>query len=254
MSKVIGIIPARFASTRFPGKPLVMIAGKSLIQRTYESASRCKSLEKLVVATDDKRIFDHVKNFGGHVLMTSPSCLTGTDRLAEVVSQDTNLADDAIIINVQGDEPCVDPKVIEKLAEALTQETTAVASTPIIKLTEEFKAFNPSFVKCVIDQKGFALYFSRHLIPAGMHDSFLPHVNYWKHIGLYGYRKEFLIRYASLKPTPLQLAEDLEMLKILEYGYKIITVQVEEESFEINTPEDLKKMEEILCNKQSTSL
>jgi 3-deoxy-manno-octulosonate cytidylyltransferase (CMP-KDO synthetase) len=252
MPQIIGIIPARFASSRFPGKPLALIQGKSLIQRTYESAARCTTLEKLLVATDDSRIYDHVTSFGGEARMTSLECPTGTDRLAEVARGEPTWADDTILINIQGDEPCVDPQILDKLAEALIQDPEAAASTPIMKIKEEAQAFNPSLPKCVIDYKGYALYFSRHLIPAGFTSTFRPEITYWRHLGLYGYRKHFLLRYTSLPSTPLQQAEDLEQLKILEYGYKIKTVPVDIESFEINHPEDIKKMEQHL-GKQNTS-
>lgn len=252
MPNIIGIIPARYESSRFPGKPLVKILGKTLIQHTYENALRCPTLEKVIVATDDKRIFDHVKEFGGTVVMTSAECLTGTDRLAEVIRNDPSLADVKIIINIQGDEPTLHHEVITGIAQALEQNSTASVSTAIIRIHTEEEALNPSHVKCVIDQNGYALYFSRGLIPAGKRLKYLPEAIYYKHLGIYGYRREFLLHYAELTPTPLQLIEDLEQLKVLEHGFKIITVVVEAESMDVNTQEDLKKVEQLLC-KQNTS-
>lgn len=253
MPKIIGVIPARYESTRFPGKPLVKIMGKTLIQRTYENALQCTTLEKIIVATDDKRIFDHVKEFGGLVVMTSIDCLTGTDRLAEVLRNTPSLADVEIVINIQGDEPCLDPKIITKVTEALQGSNDAAVSTAITRIHTETEAMNPSVVKCVIDQNAYALYFSRTLIPAGKSLKFRSDVSYYKHLGIYGYRRDFLLRYAELTPTPLQLVEDLEQLKVLEHGYRIITAIVDGgECMDVNTPEDIQKVEQILC-KQNTS-
>lgn len=252
MPKVVGIIPARYASTRFPGKPLIQILGKSLIQRTYENALRCPALEQVIVATDDQRIFDHVQTFGGRVVMTSEDCPTGTDRLAEVLRLEVSLADVELIMNVQGDEPCLDPAVISSVVKALQDDPQAAMSTAIIPIHSAEEAHNPSVVKCVIDQRHYALYFSRALIPAGKTLKFHPDNLYYKHLGLYAYRREFLLHYAELSPTPLQQIEDLEQLKVLEHGYKIATVKVKGESMDVNTPEDIKKVEQLLC-KQSTS-
>jgi len=252
MLKIIGIIPARYASTRFPGKPLVKILGKTLIQHTYENALRCKTLDKVIVATDDERIFAHVKEFGGDVVMTSVDCLNGTERLAEVVRNDKRLKDVQIIVNVQGDEPTLDPSIIQGVAEALEQDAEAAVATAVVKIHSADEAYNPSVVKCVLDQRGYALYFSRGLIPAGKTLKFQKETTYWRHLGLYAYRRDFLLHYASLTPTPLQMAEDLEQLRVLEHGYKIKTAIVEGESMDVNTPEDLKKVEQLIC-KQNTS-
>lgn len=252
-SKIIGIIPARYASTRFPGKPLAQIKGKTLIQYTYENAKRCDTLERLIVATDDLRIYDHVKSFGGEVIMTSFDCLTGTDRLADVVKQIPSLAAADAIVNIQGDEPCLSPFLIEQVATTLIRHPEAVIATAITPILNEEDALNPSVVKCVTDKNLFALYFSRALIPAGKYQKFNKSFSYYKHIGLYGYSPQFLLLYSQLSSTPLQLAEDLEQLKVLEHGYKIITTLVHEESIGVDTPEDLQKVEKLLC-KQSTFL
>lgn len=248
---VIGVIPARYASTRFPGKPLADIKGKTLIQRTYENAKLCKALDLVVVATDDKRIFEHVKSFGGDVVMTSEECPTGTDRIAEVI-RGTRAYDKAqIIINIQGDEPCLDPDVITKVVEILENDPQAVMSTAIVPLLPE-EAGNSSVVKCVIDKLHNALYFSRALIPAGLSLSMQPKVHYYKHMGIYGYRRDFLLHYAQLTSTPLMLAESLEQLKVLEHGYRIKAAVVTGESIGVDLPEDIKKVEQLLC-KQNTS-
>lgn len=251
MQKVIGIIPARFGSTRFPGKPLIQILGKSLIQRTYENSQQAKHLDRVIVATDDQRIFDHVKEFGGEVYMTSVDCATGTDRLAEIIKNDPALADVEIIVNIQGDEPTIDPHVIEAVAKALEDDPQAVMSTAIVSLTDREAATNPHTVKCVVDRHGYALYFSRALIPASKQLEFNTKTSYYKHIGLYAYRREFLLHYSELQPTPLQLAEDLEQLKVLEHGFRIKTALVQSECVDVNTPEDIKKVEQLIC-KQNT--
>lgn len=251
--KIIGIIPARYASTRFPGKPLAQILGKTLIQRTYENGRRCPLLDQILVATDDQRIFDHVKSFGGDVVMTSSACQTGTDRIAETVRNSPELSDAQIIINIQGDEPTLDPKVIQSVIEVLKNDSHADVSTAIIAIKSEKEALNPSVTKCVIDRKGFALYFSRGLIPAGRALKYKSDYSYYKHLGLYGYRREFLLHYAELTPTPLQLEEDLEQLKVLEHGYKIKTALVESDSMDVNDPEDIKIVEQLICKQNSFS-
>jgi 3-deoxy-manno-octulosonate cytidylyltransferase (CMP-KDO synthetase) len=247
---VVGIIPARYGSTRFPGKPLVKINGTTLIQRTYESAKQCAALDDLIVATDDLRILDHVHLFGGKGIMTSIECPTGTDRLVEVLKNDISLQGASIVVNIQGDEPCVEPLVIEKVVEILVNNPHAVMSTAAVKLKKE-EAYNSSITKCVIDKHGNALYFSRALIPAGKDLLFKPNINYLKHLGIYGYRRNFLLHYSQLEPTPLQIVEDLEQLKVLEHGYEIKIAIVESESIGVDNPEDIQKIERLLC-KQNT--
>lgn len=252
MSKVLGIIPARYESSRFPGKPLAKILGKSLIQRTFENASKAKILDQVIVATDDVRIYNHVKEFGGRVVMTSSSCLTGTDRLAEVVRKEKEFSTFDIVVNIQGDEPTLDPEVIQAVVKILLEDPKADVSTAIIPIQSEQQAINPSVTKCVVDQKGYALYFSRGLIPAGKALKYNPKAVYFKHLGIYGYRRDFLLHYGELLPTPLQLEEDLEQLKVLENGFRIKTAIVNSECMDVNDPEDIKKVEQLLC-KQNTS-
>jgi 3-deoxy-manno-octulosonate cytidylyltransferase (CMP-KDO synthetase) len=249
--KILGIIPARFASTRFPGKPLVSILGKTLLQRTFENASQIKILDKLLIATDDERIFEHAKQFGGHPVMTSVSCPTGTDRLAEILQKHPEFLNAHAIVNIQGDEPCLDPKAIEEAIRLLLDDPQADMATLITPLENEEEALNPSIVKCVKDQKNNALYFSRSLIPSNKKHQFNPQGNYYRHLGLYVYRPSFLLRYQTLEPTPLQLEEDLEQLKVLEHGYRIKVAITEKASIGVDTPEDLNKIEEWIC-KQNT--
>ncbi len=255
MSNAMGIIPARYGSTRLLGKPLLTIHGKSLIQHTYENAKRCLALQQILVATDDERIFAHVKGFGGEVVMTSTSCQTGSDRLAEVVREYSHiypeLAKAEIIVNIQGDEPLVDPSVIEGLAKVLQRDHQAEVATAIKEIQSEEEALLASCVKCVIDKSGYALYFSRGLIPMGKNLKYETGRTYYKHIGIYGYRKAFLLEYGKLAATPLQLAEDLEQLKILEQGFRIKTLLVDKECVDVNTLEDIKKVEQLLCKQNS---
>lgn len=245
-TKTVGMIPARFGSTRFPGKPLAIIAGKTLIQRTYENAKRCRLLDDVVVATDDNRIFDHVVGFGGKAVMTPPECPTGTERLAEAVRDNEQFSDYAAVINIQGDEPLLEPEVIGSVIEKLLEDETAVMSTAAAKISSKEEAENYSVVKCVIDQNGKALYFSRTLIPNGHGGEWQKDVTYYKHLGIYGYRRDFLMHYADLEPTPLQLAEDLEQLKVLENGYRIKVAIVESSSIGVDRPEDVKQIEQLL--------
>lgn len=249
--QVIGIIPARYQSSRFPGKPLALIHGTSLLQHTYTNAKKVKGIDHLVIATDDDRIFKHAKEFGAAVVMTSPDCPTGTDRLAEVVRTHTSFSSADIIVNIQGDEPVIDPLAIDAVIQKLVNDKEAVMATAVTLLKEE-EAFNPSVVKCVTDNKGRALYFSRNLIP-GSKNGFNPSQSYYKHLGIYAYRRDFLLKYATLSPTALQLAEDLEQLKVLEHGYTIQVAHVKGASIGVDTPEDIQKVEHHIWQ-QNTSL
>lgn len=242
--KIIGMIPARYASTRLPGKPLSLISGKSLIQRTYENTQRCPFLDEVVVATDDDRIYTHVKEFGGEVVMTSVDCPTGTERLAEAIH--ANFKDVDIVINIQGDEPLLEPEVIQKVGEALLNDTVAVMSTAVVKIDNEEDANNRSVNKCIIDTNSNALYFSRSLLPGGHSGKWDPSQTYYKHLGIYAYRRDFLLHYAELSPTPLQIAEDLEQLKVLEHGFRIKVAVVDSASIGVDTPEDINKVERML--------
>lgn len=252
--KILGIIPARFASTRFPGKPLIPILGKTLLQRTFENASLVSILDKLLIATDDQRIYDHVMEFGGNPVMTSVRCPTGTDRLAEVLQNYPELLKAEAIVNIQGDEPFVDPKAIEEAVELLLQDPQASMATIITPLQTEEEALNPSIVKCVKDQQNNALYFSRSLIPSNKKQKFnLQEGAYYRHLGLYVYRPSFLLQYQTLRPTPLQLEEDLEQLKVLEHGHRIKVAITDKVSIGVDTHEDVNKIEQWLCTQNTFS-
>lgn len=250
--KAIGIIPARFASTRFPGKALAPILGKSLIQHTFERASLCKTLSKVVVATDDELILKHVLEFGGEAVMTSVDCLNGTERIFEVIENHSEYADYDVVVNIQGDEPCLDPDIISKMLEKLKNDPKAVVATPIALIHHESDIANPSIVKCVKGMKDLALYFSRSPIPHLAKNSQLKNTPYYRHVGLYAYRKDFLKIYKSLANTPLQMAEELEQLKILEHGYQIAVVLVDHSGFDVNDPADIQKVENYLCQQNSS--
>lgn len=250
---IVAIIPARFSSTRFPGKPLAKIKGKTLIQRTYENAARCTLIEELIVATDDARIFDHVASFGGKVVMTPQECATGSDRLAYVVKQEQALQKATMIVNIQGDEPCLDPETVRQVIQALLSSSEAVMATAVVRFQNKEEALNPAEVKCVLDLQGNVLYFSRALIPGNPTLQFKDEMAYYKHLGIYAYRPQFLLTYAELPITPLQSIEDLEQLKVLEHGYKIKAVVVTSTSLGVNTPEDIKKVEQELCKQSSFS-
>ncbi len=251
--KITCIIPARFASVRFPGKPLASILGKSMIQRTWENAKRCKSFAQIAIATDDERIFDHVNAFGGLAIMTPESCPTGSDRAAHVVKFHPDFFNSDIVVNIQGDEPLVEPETIQKIINILADDPQAVMSTAAAPIYKEEEALSPSIVKAAISPYGDALYFSRALIPSGKKQGFREGIVYHRHIGIYAFRKDFLLRYGELPPTPLQVAEDLEHLKVLEHGYRIKVAVVPEAHVGVDHPEDIKKIEFMLCNQSSFS-
>lgn len=253
VQKVVAIIPARYGSTRFPGKMLAPLANKTLIQHTYENAKRCSLLDRLVIATDDARIFDHVQEFGGEAVMTSVTCPTGSDRIAEALHKLPNFDEISIVINIQGDEPCLNPTVIKNVIEILQKDPLAVMSTAIIRLHSAEEAQNPSIVKCVIDNQQNALYFSRALIPSGHTGTMQPGTPYYRHMGIYGFRRDFVLKYAELHQTALQRAEDLEQLKVLEHGFRIKTAIVDSYSIGVDVPDDIQKVEQWLCKQNISS-
>lgn len=236
--KIACVIPARYGSTRLPGKPLADIAGKPMIQRVYEQVSKAQIISQVIVATDDQRVFDTVTSFGGEVMMTRADHPTGTDRLAEVAAAYTDID---VIINVQGDEPLIDPAVIDELAELfITRENLTMATVGSPLLEEEYD--EPSAVKVVVNQKGEALYFSRSLIPYPRNPFVTPAL---KHVGIYGYGREFLLTYAKLTPTPLEQTESLEQLRALENGYTIAVIKTDKRFVGVDTPDDLARVNEI---------
>jgi len=239
--KIIGIIPARFASTRFPGKPLVVIDGKSMVQRVYEQALKAKYLNKVVVATDDERIMEAVANFGGNCVFTKNTHESGTDRCAEVVECHPDFD---IAINIQGDEPFIDPDQIDLLAECFLNSNTGLA-TLIKPIHTEVELFNPNSPKVVVNHIGEAIYFSRNAIPfirSAPEKDWLKTHQFYKHIGIYGYRANILKEITKLKPSMLEKAESLEQLRWLENGFKIQTQVTHIETLAIDTPEDLLKI------------
>jgi 3-deoxy-manno-octulosonate cytidylyltransferase (CMP-KDO synthetase) len=240
--KIAVVIPSRYASTRLPGKPLIELAGKPMIQHVYERASQA-DVTQVVVATDDERIFAIVKNFGGDVLMTSSHHLSGTDRVAEA-AREIN-AD--IIINVQGDEPLLNPDSINQAVAPLLADDTVVMGTLAHHLTDIDDANNSNVVKVVTDKQGFALYFSRLPIPFNREQNGdRTPSGVLRHIGLYVYQAGFLQKFAKLAPTQLEQLENLEQLRALEHGYKIRVVSISQEVIGVDTPEDVVKVQEIL--------
>lgn len=244
--RIVAIIPARYASSRFPGKMLATIMGKSLLQHTYECVKACRLLDDVLIATDDERIQQHATNFAAKAIMTDINHPTGSDRIIEVLKKHPSLTDAEIILNVQGDEPCIPVQSIEAVCNALVDNPEDVMATAVVKITDPDEIQSPAVVKCVVDARGYALYFSRVAIPGvkpkGIHPPF-----YYKHLGIYAYRREFLLHYGDLVQTPLQLVEDLEQLKVLEAGYKIKIAYIERSTPAVDLPEDIQRVTEWLC-------
>jgi 3-deoxy-manno-octulosonate cytidylyltransferase (CMP-KDO synthetase) len=242
--KIVGIVPARYASTRFPGKSLALIAGKPLIQHVVERCQKAKVLNEVIVATDDPRIADVAKKFC-RVERTRPEHPSGTDRIAEAAAR---CACDAVV-NIQGDEPLIDPAVIDAVAGALAQNEMSTAAVPV-KNPAEYD--NPNVVKVVVNAAGRALYFSRRTIPylreaaSGSVSERLAAFPFLKHLGIYGYRRETLLRLVKFPVSPLENAEKLEQLRALENGIPIAVVQVDYDSVGVDVPEDVKWVEELL--------
>jgi len=237
--KILGIIPARFASSRFSGKPLVDIGGKTMIQRVYEQAKKASALSEVIVATDDKRIFNAVKSFGGIVVMTASHHANGTERCAEIAQKYEDNFD--AIINIQGDEPFIFPEQINQLAQLFLNDKVQIG-TLIKKIEDPKDLVTSSIIKVVVNKNGEALYFSRNKIPFIRNEEDTTHT-FYKHIGIYGYRKEVLKEIVQLPVSSLEKAESLEQLRWLENGYKITTGNTEFESHSIDVPEDLKRIQ-----------
>lgn len=238
--KILGIIPARYASTRFPAKPLADIAGKSMIRRVYEQATQSRLLTAVVVATDDARIYDHVKQFGGAVVMTRENHPSGTDRCYEALQQQSNAFD--YVVNIQGDEPFIQPEQIDLLAKHLDGQTEIATLVKAIGDVETL--FNPNVVKAVIAATGEALYFSRSTIPHIRNTpeaEWLSKHTFYKHIGMYAYRTDILQKLTTLAVSSLEKAESLEQLRWLENGFRIMTAETFTETIGIDTPDDLVK-------------
>ena len=243
MSEVTAIIPARYKSTRFEGKPLADLLGKPMIQHVYERTMQAKGIDKVLVATDDMRIMKAVKEFGGEAVMTSEAHETGTDRLAEVATK----LNSRFIVNVQGDEPLISPAMIAQAVDAIKSEPGLPMASLKYLIDREDDLNDPSVVKVVVDANDYALYFSRSPIPFYRNDRGGDSgVDYFRHVGLYVYERDFLLKFAAMDATPLERAEKLEQLRALERGYKIKVVTTEHESIGVDMPRDLEKVKEIL--------
>ena len=243
--KAVGIIPARYGSVRFPGKALADLLGKPLIQWVYERAKESGSLERVIVATDDQRIVDAVNSFGGDVELTSPNHTSGTERVAEVAKR----LDSDLVVNIQGDQPLVEPRAIDSLVYATLDSPQVEIGTLIAQSKDEDELKNPNVVKVVFDRRGFALYFSRHPIPwPGYPRSNPRETTFYKHIGVYAYKRDALVRLADLPPSPLEMAEGLEQLRALENGLGIKVVETPYPSWSVDTKEDLTRVERLLSS------
>ncbi|MBM3859781.1 MAG: 3-deoxy-manno-octulosonate cytidylyltransferase [Verrucomicrobia bacterium] len=238
--KTLGVIPARFGAQRFPGKPLALIAGKPLVQRVYEQARKAQRLNAVVVATDDDRIAAAVRAFGGDAAMTSPDCPSGTDRAAVVARE----RDCDLIVNIQGDEPLMRPEMIDQLITGIADDPHCAMATLARRIESADVLANPNAVKVVFGANGNALYFSRHPIPF-VRDAGAAAAHH-KHLGIYAYRRAFLLKFVTMPPSSLEKTEKLEQLRALENGFAIKVLVTPHDSVGVDTPEDVKLVEEIL--------
>jgi 3-deoxy-manno-octulosonate cytidylyltransferase (CMP-KDO synthetase) len=240
---ILGVIPARYASTRFPGKPLVAIAGKSMVQRVYERAANSRLLDRVVVATDDERIFSHVEAFGGTPVMTAPDHISGTDRCYEALNKSGCSAE--FVINIQGDEPFLATEQIDELARLLQNNPATELATQMIAVKNEIELFDPGEVKIILNKRSEALCFSRSPIPflKGIpKEQWHQRHTYYRHVGLYAYRSDILRQITALPESPLEKAESLEQLRWLENGFRIRCILTAYESHCVDTPEDLERV------------
>lgn len=239
---IIGLIPARWGSSRFPGKPLHPIAGKPLVQHVWERVSLCSRLDDIAIATDDKRIFDAALAFGAKAIMTSPDHPSGSDRLAEAVQTFPSATH---VVNIQGDEPLIDPALIDRLAGALVADPALSMATVACSIGQEDDLNNPNIVKVALAGNGDALYFSRSVIPYARNARVTPAL---RHLGIYAYRRDFLENYVRWEPTPLEKTESLEQLRALENGARIRVILTDHVSVGVDTPEQAVQVEQILLN------
>lgn len=242
MADVLVVIPARYGSVRFPGKPLAKINGKPMIQHVYEGSVKARGVDEVVVATDDERIMSAVFGFGGKAVMTNPACRSGTERAAEVARG----RDAKVVINVQGDEPLVRGEMVAQLAQFLVRHPAVPMASLMTPFKPDEDVNNPNAVKVVADRDKFALYFSRSAIPHLRSPGGVA-ARYMKHLGLYGYQRDFLLQFPILDPTPLEQSEQLEQLRALENGYRIKLIETIHDSIGVDTPEDLKRVEPLLA-------
>jgi 3-deoxy-manno-octulosonate cytidylyltransferase (CMP-KDO synthetase) len=247
-TQVLCIIPSRYESTRFPGKPLADLCGKPMIQHVYERVLRAKSVSSAAVATDDERIFTAVQAFGGRAVMTSPRHRSGTDRIAEAV-ETMGLGDDAIVVNIQGDQPLFEPVQVDEVVGPLLADASIPMSTLIYRIVRDEEITHPNAVKAVFTSDHFALYFSRATIPfvrdAG------KKTDYFKHHGIYAYRRDFLRTFTALPEGVLEGMEALEQLRALEQGYRIKVVITPHDSVEVDTPQELERVRRLLTGEEA---
>ncbi len=242
--KVVAIIPARYHSNRFKGKPLAVICGKPMIQHVYERAQAAEILSRVAVATDDERIADCVRGFGGEVVMTSRDHVSGTDRLAEAASI-MDIPEQDVVVNIQGDQPLFPSEIIGQVAQPLLDDPSLPMSTLIYKIVRKEEINDPNHVKTVFDRHGMALYFSRAPIPFQRNPEEPQAPTYYKHLGFYAYRKGFLLSFVALPEGEWERFEKLEQLRALEYGYGIKVVLTEHDSIEVDTPADAERVAEL---------
>lgn len=244
----IGIIPARYASTRFPGKPLALIAGKPMIQRVYENAVRAQRLSRVIVATDDERIMKCVLRFGGVCIMTDANISTGTERVATAAKQ----YDADIILNIQGDEPLVSPELLDDLVRTLEDNPDIPVCTPVVKISSVADLTDSNQARVVFDNRNRAIYFTRAVIPFNrdipVSEKWLSKTEYWKHIGIYCFRRDFLNAFINLPPGRLEQTEKLEQLRIIEHGFPILVVKTDYSPLCVDVPADIAKVESRLKN------
>jgi 3-deoxy-manno-octulosonate cytidylyltransferase (CMP-KDO synthetase) len=245
--EVIGVIPARYSSTRFEGKVLADICGKPMVQHVWERAKQSLLLDDLIVACDDERIAERCREFGAKVAMTAKGHASGSDRIAEVVNP---LLDVKVIVNIQGDEPLINPTMIDLVASALINSDNVYMATLMTRITDPETVADPHVVKVVVDKNNFALYFSRSPIPFLAHSSEIKEPVYFKHIGLYGYTKDFLFTFKKMAVSTLEKTEKLEQLRVLAEGYKIKVLETKYDTFGVDTPEDLERVKEVLAKEK----
>ena len=245
MPRVVCIIPARYSSSRFEGKHLADIAGIPMIQHVYERVQRAKTVSHVAVATDDERIVAAVRKFEGNAILTSARHRSGTDRIAEAI-QSLDLEESDIVVNIQGDQPLFEPSQIDEVVAPLLDDPLLNFCTLIYRIRREEEIYHPNAVKVVFDEDHFALYFSRATIPYVRDGS--DEVSYYKHHGIYSYRKDFLVTFTGLSEGYLEKLEALEQLRALEHGYRIKVVETEYDSVEVDTPEELERVEKILSD------
>ncbi|MFH1577703.1 MAG: 3-deoxy-manno-octulosonate cytidylyltransferase [Candidatus Omnitrophota bacterium] len=244
--EAIGVIPARFSATRFAGKVLADIHGKPMIQHVWERAKKALLLDEVIIACDDEKVFNVVRDFGASCVMTAKGHLSGSDRITEVISA----RDVKVVVNIQADEPLVQSLMIDRLAEALLGDDSIYMATIIKQIKDPKEINNPNVVKVVADKSNFALYFSRAPIPYRAKNSDVTPV-YYKHIGLYAYTKDFLFTYKNIPDSPLEATEKLEQLRVLEGGFRIKLIETNLDTFSVDTPEELEKVRQILKEEKS---